>query len=239
MRFLREEGIPYMVVTNNTKYASATFIEMLNARGYGIDKAHYLDPLMMLDTLIAHKNVAVYGNSDFLENMQALGYDLDFEKPTAVIVGLKPDYTNEDFAQMIEFLLKGAKLIGMHATTLYAKNSKRYPGTAAILEMLKTATSVPYTIVGKPSVPFYAQAKKMLEDVTHKTITYEDILMISDDVKGDLVGAKELGMRTLFVLSGKYRHADEILPKLPIHEHPDDIKAHLGEVLQHMQGVTR
>lgn len=35
--------------------------------------------------------------------------------------------------------------------------------------------------------------------------------MISDDALGDLVGAKELGMRTTLVLSGKCKTRNEVL----------------------------
>ena len=47
--------------------------------------------------------------------------------------------------------------------------------------------------------------------------------IISDDVKGDLVGAKALGMKTVFVLSGKYAKAEEIVPLLGEEERPDMI----------------
>jgi len=116
----------------------------------------------------------------------------------------------------------------MHATAIYAKNGKRYPGVGAILEMLKFATNKEYEIIGKPSLNFYTKALEKLKNIDKK-VDFEDIIIISDDVKGDLVGAKKLGMKTAFVLSGKFKKGDEILPLLKDEEKPDFVFKDIGE----------
>ena len=55
--------------------------------------------------------------------------------------------------------------------------------------------------------------------------------MISDDVKGDLGGAKELGMKTTFVTSGKYKTQEEIVPFLKEELRPDFVYADMKEIL--------
>lgn len=112
---------------------------------------------------------------------------------------------------MIDFLLGGASLVGMHETSIYAKNSKRYPGVGAILKMLEFATSVSYEVVGKPSEAFYNESLNKLKE-QDSNVEFSDVIMISDDVKGDLGGAKEMGMKTFFVTSGKYKTESEIVP---------------------------
>jgi len=56
--------------------------------------------------------------------------------------------------------------------------------------------------------------------------------MISDDVKGDLGGAKELGVKTIFVTSGKYKSANEIVPFLKKELKPDFVYADMQEILE-------
>jgi len=56
--------------------------------------------------------------------------------------------------------------------------------------------------------------------------------MISDDVKGDLGGAKELGMKTWFVTSGKYKTEDEIVPFLEDSLKPDRVFLNMQDVLE-------
>lgn len=229
---LNAENIPFMIVTNNTKQLSSVLFEYLVGLGLHLDKKFYIDPLMLLDSCVEHKHVAAYGEKSFLDTLKTKGYILDYENPESVIIGSKHDYTGEDFAQIIGFLLRGVKLIGMHEITLYAKDGKRYPGTGAILEMLKAATLHEYEIIGKPSTIFYTLAKKVLgEDVDFK-----DITMISDDLKGDLVGAKKLGMKTVFVLCGKYKTAEEIVPFIEESCQPDYICTDMADVLQQLKG---
>jgi len=230
--YLNAEKIPFMIVTNNTKQLSQVLFDYLVGLGLDLDEKFYVDPLMLLDACVEHRHVAAYGEQSFLDTLIQKGYVLDFENPESVIIGSKHDYTGEDFAQIIGFLLKGVKLVGMHEITLYAKDGKRYPGTGAILEMLKAATLHEYEIIGKPSTIFYTLAKNVLG----KDVDFKDITMISDDLKGDLVGAKKLGMKTVFVLCGKYKTAEEIVPFIEEDCKPDYICSDMADVLQQLKG---
>jgi NagD protein len=207
--YLNENDIDYMIVTNNTKQSSEDFLAYLHSIGFNIPKDKYLDPIMLIDTIVTDKSIAAFGHKDFLKVLQDKGYILEYKNPKSVVVGVSHEYDMDDFATMNECLLNGAELIGMHLTTLYAKNGRRYPGVGAILEMLRLSTGKMPKVVGKPSESFYQKAFAMSD-----AISYEEIMMISDDVKGDLLGAKALGMETAFVLSGKYKSADEVLPDI-------------------------
>lgn len=232
--YLNAHQTPYMVITNSTKNPSDEFLGYLNSIGLNIPKEHYIDPLMMLESHVdKNLKIAAYGSEPFLNVLRSMGYMLDYYAPDVVLVAIKDDFIPDEYAQMIEFLLNGAKLIGMHETTLYAKNHKRYPGVGAILKMLEFATSVPYSVVGKPSTPFFEEALARI-NIQKPGIKFEDITIISDDLKGDLIGAQNLGMKGIFVLSGKIRHADEIIPSLKPHEHPSEIYADMQEVLERL-----
>ncbi len=227
---LRKENIPFLLITNNTKRPSREFFEFLRTSGFAIEPEHYIDPLMVLPEVLHAKRVAAYGTKDFLQNLQNMGYELDFTSPQSVVVAIKKDFTADEYAQMIEALLGGASLIGMHETSLYAKDGKRYPGVGAILKMLSFATQKEYEVVGKPSPLFYQKALEKLREQEPRA-DFDTITIISDDVTGDLVGAKKLGMRTVFVTSGKYKDAKEILPSLPKEQWPDIVKTDISELL--------
>jgi len=228
---LNREKIPYMVVTNNTKKESKEFYNYLQSIGLNFPQEHYIDPLMLLDGRISREGVAAYGSEEFLRTLEQMGYILEYTNPKSVLVATKENFMSDEYAQMIDFLLSGATLVGMHETSIYAKNSKRYPGVGAVLRMLEFATSSSYDVVGKPSIAFYAEALRLLQK-QDKGASYEQITMISDDVKGDLGGAKELGMETLFVTSGKYKTAEEIVPLLEKNVRPDFVYADMQEILE-------
>ncbi|QSZ42455.1 HAD-IIA family hydrolase [Sulfurimonas aquatica] len=227
---LNMRNIPYMVVTNNTKKKSSDFYEFLQSLGFEFSYDKYIDPLMLLESRVDKEAVAAYGADEFLETLKSMGYKLDFNNPKTVLIAIKENFMADEYAQMIEFILAGATLVGMHETSIYAKNSKRYPGVGAILKMLEFATSSSYDVVGKPSISFYSESLKRLMS-QDSNASYENITMISDDVKGDLGGAKELGMNTIFVTSGKYKTQDEIVPFLKDELKPDFIYADMQDIL--------
>ena len=228
---LNQDKIPYMIVTNNTKKDSHDFYDFLKKSGFNFSFDNYLDPLMLLDARVQKDAVAAYGAEQFLDTLQNMGYKLDYKNPKTVLVAIKENFTADEYAQMIDFLLSGAKLVGMHETSIYAKNNKRYPGVGAVLKLLEFATSVSYDVVGKPSLSFYNEALKLLNK-QDSDAKYENITMISDDVKGDLGGAKELGIKTFFVTSGKYKTEQEIVPFLDEKLKPDEIFADMYEILE-------
>ena len=228
---LNSRNIPYMVITNNTKKASRDFYEYLISIGFDFDFSKYLDPLMILQSHVEKDGVAAYGAKEFLDVLVSMGYVFDYKNPKTVLVAIKEDFLSDEYAQMIDFLLNGASLVGMHETSIYAKNNKRYPGVGAILKLLEFATSTSYKVVGKPSEAFYQEGLKMLQN-QDKSAEFNKITMISDDVKGDLGGAKEMGMRTVFVTSGKYKNADEIVPLLADNLKPDLIYGDMQDILE-------
>ncbi|BCD67542.1 HAD-IIA family hydrolase [Nitratiruptor sp. YY09-18] len=204
---LNKKAIPYVIITNNTKQLD--FLEYLRTLGFEIDDQNYIDPLQILPEAMPYKRVAAYGLDQFLQTLQKLGFILEYKDPEAVLLSVKRDYTFEEFADIDEFLLLGKPLFGMHQTSLYAKGDRRYPGVGALAAMFSFATGVQPQFIGKPSEYFF---KKALEKIGAKN--FKEITIISDDVQGDLMGAAKLGMRSVFVLSGKYKRAEEILPKL-------------------------
>jgi NagD protein len=223
---LNSQKIPYVVVTNNTKIPSFEFHQFLCDLGFEIPKNNYLDPFMALEKVLHVKNIKSFGASEFIEVMDKLGYEQNATKPEAIVIASKKDFSSDDYALMIESVLSGAKIVGMHATSIYAKDKRRYPGVGAILEMLRYATGMGYEVVGKPSELFYNEALKLLNQ-QKKVEHFGEVTMISDDAIGDLIGAKKLGMGTILVLSGKCKSADEVLH---VNNFLDSIVSHIGAI---------
>lgn len=221
--YLNTTKTPYVVITNNTKHTSEEFLKYLNSIGFNIPATNYLDPFSMLTKSLTAKNIVAFGQISFLEVLQSLGYTLDTKNPQALVISISKDYTNEDYANMIEYALKGIDIIGMHETSIYAKDGKKYPGVGAILQLVSFATNRNYTVVGKPSVDFYTKAKQMLG------CEFEDITIISDDMIGDIIGAQKLGIKGVFVLSGKIKDANEVLPTLEATQQPKEVYNNIGE----------
>ncbi|MGM0624072.1 MAG: HAD-IIA family hydrolase [Campylobacterota bacterium] len=225
VEFINALQSPFILVTNNTKTPSKEFFHYIKGLGYNIDEQNYIDPLMVLQEVLPPQKVAAYGDPKFLEILTQSGYELDYIAPRAVLVGMKKDFMPHEYAQMIELILNGAKLVGMHATTIYAKEGRKYPGIGAIMAMLAYATNCEYEIVGKPSKTFYQKAlQKVGAD------SFASVQMISDDLVGDLVGIKRLGAKTTLVQSGKIKDASKIIASLDAADRPDFVYQDIGKM---------
>jgi NagD protein len=211
--YLNEKNIPFVLITNNTKREH--FREYLKSLGFKFE--NYLDPLMVADNYIKG-SIAPFGNDEFVDIMKKR-FEVDFDNPQNVVLGVKI-FSPDEIATIIEYLLNGANLIGMHKTSLYHKHARRYPGLGAILEMLKYATNKDYEVIGKPSVNFFEEARKKIG------LNYDKITIVSDDLIGDLLPAKNLGMKTALVLSGKIKSKNEVSEKV------DLIAANIGELVK-------
>ncbi|MBM0636765.1 HAD-IIA family hydrolase [Campylobacter sp. VicNov18] len=198
--FLNTKNLPYIVITNNTK--KLDFLKDLRQKGLEIKKDAYIDPFCVLNRVLKPCKVAAFGANEFLCSLEKLDFELNFTSPDALLIASYDDFKFQDFASMIELAKKGIKFIFMHETSIYKKDNRLYPGVGSILAMLKNAVSLEYEVVGKPSKAFYQEALKLLRKQNPKA-DFRDLTILSDDFKGDLFQAKELGMKTLLVLSGK------------------------------------
>ncbi len=198
--FLNAKNIPYVVITNNTK--KIDFLERLRQKGLAIKEDAYIDPFSVLGYILRPCKVAAFGAEEFIQSLEKLGFEMDFENPMAVLVASYDDFKFQDFALMMEYAKEGVQFIAMHESSIYKKEGRLYPGVGSIMAMLQNAIDFKYQVVGKPSTAFYKEALRLLRNY-NKNADFEDVKIISDDLKGDLVQAKELGMKTLLVLSGK------------------------------------
>lgn len=222
--YLNSKDIPYVVITNNTKQRSDLFLEDLRKKG--LDIKNYIDPFFILNEVMTTKKVAAFGTDKFLEVLKEFGYVNNLDDFETLIVSIKEDYTNEDYAYMIDCAYKAKNLIAMHETSTYSKNGKRYPGVGAIMNMIKYAVNKDYEVVGKPSFNFYEKAREIIN------LDFKDITVISDDMIGDLLGAQNLGMKTCLVLSGKVKNKNEVLDTLEDKQIPSNICKDMDEVLK-------
>lgn len=208
---LNELKIPYCVVTNNTKEKSEDFLKFLQSLGLHVEC--YLDPFMILDDVLEFKEVEAFGPQAFKDVLLSKGYELSSPNPKAILIASHTDFSATDFAKMIELVSGGAKIVGMHGTSIYKKNGRKYAGVGAILELLKYATGRDGVVVGKPSDAFYKKALQSLKEQKND-IDFSKCCMISDDAKGDLLGAKDFGLHVKLVLSGKVSSEKELSEEL-------------------------
>lgn len=70
---------------------------------------------------------------------------------------------------------------------------------------LEYATGVPALVIGKPSPDYFRLA---LDSMALENLNPAEVVMIGDDIIGDVKGAQNAGMRGVQVKTGKFRVSD-------------------------------
>ncbi len=202
---LRARGLEIGFVTNTTSRSRRHLTERL--RGMNIPT----EPELVCTALRAgaeHLEAEGFTRIAPLVPELALEDLADFEivtdKPQAVIVGDLDDRWNFDILNTaFRQLMDGAELVAFSADRYWQKEDGLVLDCGPFVKALEYASGKTAHICGKPSPDFYAAALKSLGDWA--IASPESVLMVGDDIWGDIQGAQDAGLKACLVKTGKYR----------------------------------
>ena len=126
------------------------------------------------------------------------------EDPEAVIVGDLDDQWNfEILNRAFNQLMDGAELIAFSADRYWAKPEGLVLDCGPFVKALEYASGKTAVICGKPSPEFFRTALASLGDWA--LASPGEVMMVGDDIWGDIQGAQDAGLQACLVKSGKYR----------------------------------
>lgn len=226
----RAASCPLRLISNTTTDDRPTLIEKLSRAGFDFTLAELhtcisaaVNRLRELKT----RRCLVLGNASLRRMLTEARFEVvDDSAVHAVVVGLDTELTYERLSLACDAIATHkAAFIALHRNRLFPDAAGRAaPSVGAIVAAIAYATQVEPVVIGKPSPAYFQQA---LDEIG---VPPTDVLVISDDPFSDLTGAKRTGMRTAFVLSGKYRDAG-VLERILAAERPDLTAARIGELL--------
>jgi len=124
--------------------------------------------------------------------------------PNAVLIGDAADDLNySNLNRAFQLCHDGAALVGIGANRFFRQGEELLLDAGPFIKAIEYAAGVEAVIMGKPSAAFYEQA---LADVG---CAGGEVLMIGDDVFGDVEGAIQAGLNAALVQTGKYQPGDE------------------------------
>jgi HAD superfamily hydrolase (TIGR01450 family) len=230
MNRLAEAGRPFCLVSNNTTHRPRDLVGDLARRGFPVTEDHLVGALSLGMQWLRDRNAANIcwlGTPGLQSYWEESGFSLTTEGPCdAVVLGANPDLEIAALDRVLDPVLEGgADVLCLHRNLFYLDRDGRRrlgPGVwAAALEALQGTGQV--VTVGKPAERIYREGLKRVGAAAGEA------LFISDDPISDLVTAGRLGMRTAFVLSGKYPDHG-VLSRLAETEWPDIICAGLSDL---------
>jgi HAD superfamily hydrolase (TIGR01458 family) len=207
LRRLREDGVPFRLITNTTTKTRSALAATLRDAGLDVRDDEVVTAVVATaDHLRGHHpgaGVFVLSDGDASADLDGIRL-VDVEDADVIVLGgASDDFTYQTMNRIFRRLMDGAALVGMHRN-LFWKTARGWElDGGAYLAGLEEATRTRATICGKPEPPSFLAALRMLGFEPAQTA------MVGDDVVTDIAGARSLGIRGVLVRTGKYRHGDE------------------------------
>ena len=160
-------------------------------------------------------------------------------RAAAVVIGDSPEeVTYDNLNHAFRLIHAGAELIGMHRNRWWLTAGGPTIDSGAIVTGLEFSAGVRARILGKPAPEFFRiaaaeVATQAAERDTGRRATRREIAMVGDDLWTDVFGSQHVGLRGIFVLSGKHgrKELDRGAAQRRGGGRPDGIAASLAEVV--------
>src|SRR3989440_9093345 len=197
---LRTQGIPFLILTNNSLYTPRDLQVRLSYMGLDVPpEAIFTSALATAQFLHAQRpggRAYVIGESGLTTALHDIGYVLTDQDPEFVVLGETTAYSFDRITRAIRFVMAGARFIATNPDVMGPGEGGIVPATGAVAALISAATGVKPYFVGKPNPLMMRTALRTLG--AHS----ENSVMIGDRLDTDIIAGTESGLRTILVLTG-------------------------------------
>lgn len=208
---LKKSSIKYLFATNTTKESKQTVLAKLNKIGFKLKSESLFTSLTAASNLIKQNGLNPHlvleedAKKDFLD---VCDINLPLSKADSLVIGLAPRKFNyKDMNEYFNFLHSdpNKKFIGINKSRYFKAKNGLCLGAGAFIKSLEWSSGKKASLVGKPNEEFFRQAV----DIVEPGVSFENVAMIGDDLKDDVIGAQSFGITGILVRTGKYAKEDE------------------------------
>ena len=208
LRWINESEIPHLFVTNTTSRPRRAIVEKLAGMGIVVDVERILTPAVAAGHWLqdhVEGPLALFVPQATKEEFSSFPQLEEDAHAAAVVIGdlgrgWDFETLNRAFSLLMQIPAPAFVALGM---TRYWRTERGLQLDAGpFVHALEYATGLKATVLGKPARAFYETAAAMLGAPP------AELLMIGDDIQGDIGGAQACGMRTILVRTGKFSNAD-------------------------------
>ncbi|WP_340694991.1 HAD-IIA family hydrolase [Hydrogenobacter thermophilus] len=208
LRFLSDTGLPFKVVSNNSTRPPEEILQELKIKGVNLSKERLVTPLSVLPNYLREKglfHIFVIGTPSLKSYLEREGFHaIENHNVQAVVIGQDRslDFRKIKVATSAIFL-SDAEIVPVNLSRIVKDDDGLYfPGAGSITQMLLHACNYNREVpnLGKPSKEFINYALRDMPE--------GETFLVSDDIYTDLIGAKDLGINTVFMTTGKYKREE-------------------------------
>jgi NagD protein len=197
---LRELGLPFLVLTNNSIYTQRDLAARLSRTGLDVPEESIwtsaLATAQFLNDQRPGGSAFVIGESGLTTALHSVGYTLSERDPDYVVLGETRTYSFERITQAIRLIAAGSRFIATNPDNVGPTPDGPLPATGSVAALVSRATGVDPYYVGKPNPLMMRSALNAIEAHSETTA------MIGDRMDTDVVSGLEAGLETILVLTG-------------------------------------
>jgi NagD protein len=197
---LRELGLPFLVLTNNSIYTQRDLAARLRRTGLDVPEESIWTSALATAGFLEDQRPGgtafVIGEAGLTTALHAAGYTLTERNPDYVVLGETRTYSIESLTRAIRLIGAGARFIATNPDPTGPSPDGPTPATGSVAALISRATGVQPYFVGKPNPLMMRSALNAIE--AHS----EDTAMIGDRMDTDIISGLEAGMETILVLTG-------------------------------------
>ena len=196
----RNEGKPYLVLTNNSIFTPRDLSARLKASGLIVpEDSIWTSALATADFLhsqLPGGSAFVIGEAGITTALHEAGFIMTESDPDYVVIGETRNYSFEAITKAIRLINDGARFIATNPDATGPSADGPMPATGAISALITKATGKDPYVVGKPNPMMFRSAMNKIG--AHS----ENTGMIGDRMDTDIVAGIEAGLHTILVLTG-------------------------------------
>jgi NagD protein len=197
---LRERGLPFLVLTNNSRFTRRDLAARLLRSGLEVpETAIWTSALATAKFLESQRpggTAFVVGEAGLTTALHESGYTMSDQDPDYVVLGETRTYSFEAITKAIRLVANGARFIATNPDTTGPSPDGPLPATGSVAAMISRASGVDPYYVGKPNPLMMRSALNALDAHSETTA------MIGDRMDTDIVAGLEAGLETILVLTG-------------------------------------
>ncbi|ATX82063.1 HAD-superfamily subfamily IIA hydrolase, TIGR01458 [Mariprofundus ferrinatatus] len=225
VRHIRELALPVAGVTNTTTQPRSIIAAKLAGFGIPITETEIFTPAALALKAIGARSARLYVREPLLEDFNSVR--ISDSNPDYVVMGDigGEGYPPDTLLEIFRLVMNGAKILALHKNRFWQKPDGLHLDIGPFVAAVEYATGKEAAILGKPSRDFFHGVCEAVN------VRPEQALMVGDDIESDIAGARDSGLRTALVQTGKYRsefvkrsgiRADLVIPSIA--DLPDALK---------------
>ncbi len=203
---LRERGLPFLLLTNNSIYPQRDLAARLRASGLEVPEEAIWTSAQATAGFLADQrpggSAYVIGEAGLTTALHESGYTMTEREPDFVVLGETRTYSFERITAAIRLVAGGARFIATNPDPTGPSADGPLPATGSVAALISRATGVEPYFVGKPNPLMMRSALNRLD--AHS----ETAAMVGDRMDTDIKAGLEAGLHTVLVLTGVTARAE-------------------------------